>query len=116
MNGGGPQGTPTNEIFPDHFADGNGNAPFEIKFRNTTGIAIAAYEILVSGVPYATIPNLNLNGHTLQTTDNGDGTYDHLFTSSSGLNAFSSSEITSTGTPTPPGTGASCGCVTFYKL
>jgi len=110
----GTTGTLTPDITADNFQDGNSGAPFNIILRNTTGAAIASYEVLVKNVPYATIPSLTLGSHTLNTIDNGNGTYNHIFTSTAAL-AGATTRTISGGVPAPAGIGISCGCITFYK-
>jgi len=116
-NGNGITGTPTNAITADHMDDGqNGTANnFTLNIRNTTGAPID-YEVLIENTPYATIPGLVLNNHTYQAIDNGDGTYNHIFTSTSSLGSFASISITGGNNIQPPGSGLSCGCVSFYEL
>ena len=97
------------KVVSDNFQDGNGNAPFNLQVRNTTGNS-ANWQALVSGVPYATIPGLVAGNYTLATTDNGDGTYDHLFTGTTPLGGFQNIIITG-GLPVPAGTG---GGLTLY--
>ena len=116
----GPQGTPTNDIVLDFFSDGNGATNFDLALRNNSANPIANYEVFVENVPYATIPSPNFGPHTLQTINNGDGTYSHLFTSNGpplgANNSGNHQRRIEGGVPSPPGTGSSCGCVTFYKL
>ena len=69
-------------VVSDNFQD-QMFVPFNLQVRNTTGKAVR-WEALLENVGYASIPNLNLNGATLVSSDNGDGTYNHLF---SGANA-----------------------------
>ncbi|GAA4108436.1 hypothetical protein GCM10022393_04530 [Aquimarina addita] len=115
---GGPTGTPTTDMNVNFFDDGQfgpGNS-YQLQVQNTTGTPFN-YEIWIQNVPYASIPGLNLGNHTLNTVNNGDGTYSYLFTSTVPLGAFQSAFITgSGGAPSPPGTGVACGCVSFYKL
>lgn len=67
-------------VVSDNFQDQQ-FIPFNLQVRNTTGSAVK-WEALVENVGYASIPNLNLNGATLVTTDNADGTFSHLFSGS----------------------------------
>ncbi|MFS4466552.1 hypothetical protein [Maribacter sp. 2210JD10-5] len=118
--GGGPNGTTgtlTTELVSDFMDDGQ-NGPtntFQLQIRNTTGNAIS-YEALIENAPYATIPSLNLGNHTYQVIDNGNGTFNHIFTSTTSLAGFQSRTITGGNNISPPGTGLACGCVSFYKL
>ncbi len=116
--GGTPTGTLTSDMIINFFADGQfgpGN-PYQLQVQNNTATPFS-YEIYVVNVPYATIPGLNLGNHTLQTTNNGNGTYNYLFTSTVQLGAFQTTAITgSGGAPSPPGSGTACACITFYKL
>ncbi|WP_299189476.1 hypothetical protein [uncultured Aquimarina sp.] len=113
-----PTGTITTDMIINFFDDGQfgpGNS-YQLQVQNNTGTAFN-YEIWVQNVPYASIPGLNLVNHTVDVANNGDGTYSYLFTSTSPLNGFQNRAITgSGGAPSPPGTGSSCGCVSFYKL
>ena len=96
-------GTPANgALVSDNFQDGNGNAPFNLQVRNTTGNA-TNWQAVVTG-PYSTIPNLNAGNYTLQTTDNGDGTYTHVFTGTTTLGGLANITITGDA-PTPAGQG-----------
>ncbi|MHA7059763.1 immunoglobulin domain-containing protein [Aquimarina sp. M1] len=113
-----PTGTPTTDMIVNFFDDGQfgpGNS-YQLQVQNNTGTAFE-YEIWIQNVPYASIPGLNLGSHTLKMATNGDGTYSYLFTSTSPLAGFQNRVITgSGGAPSPPGTGTTCGCVSFYKL
>ena len=64
-------------VVSDNFQDQE-FIPFNLQVRNTTGNPVS-WEALLENVGYSTIPNLNLNGATMSTTENGDGTYNHLF-------------------------------------
>ena len=113
-----PTGTITTDVIINNFDDGqngSGNS-YQLQVQNNTVLSFS-YEIWVQNVPYASIPGLTLGDHTLQTKDNGDGTYSYLFTSTSALNGFQNRMITgSGGAPSPLGIGIDCGCITFYKL
>ena len=65
------------KVVSDNFQDQQ-FIPFNLQVRNTTGTPVN-WEAQVANVSYATIPSLQLNGATLVTADNGDGTYTHLF-------------------------------------
>ncbi|AXT60803.1 sodium:calcium exchanger [Aquimarina sp. AD10] len=113
-----PTGTLTSDLSINTFADGQFGAgnPYQLQVQNTTATPFN-YEIWIENVPYSTIPGLNLGNHTLQTSSNGDGTFNFLFTSTTALGAFQTTIISgSGGAPSPPGTGPACGCVSFYKL
>ena len=88
-------------VVSDNFQDQQ-FIPFNLQVRNTTGSTVK-WEALVTEAPYATIPNINLNGATLVTTDNGDGTYNHLFTGTTA--AFQNIVITG-GVADPFGNGS----------
>ena len=62
------------------------------------------FTAVLASVPYATIPGLNSGNFSLTTTMNADGTFQHVFTSTSDLAAFQGITITG-GLPTPPGVG-----------
>ncbi|WP_111709248.1 hypothetical protein [Lutibacter citreus] len=83
----------------DDFGDAN---DFHMQFRNSKGASID-YEVLISNTPYSTIPNISSGSYTLNSADNGDGTYNHLITSTSSLGPYSS--VTVNGNkPSPAGT------------
>ncbi len=110
-----PTGTPSASVALDNFQDGNGNAPYSLILRNTTNSPIANYEVLVSNVPYGTIPGLVLGNHTVAISSNPNGTFNYLFTSTVALPAFGSRTING-GVPVPSGTGSACGCVSFFTF
>ncbi|PKG50663.1 collagen-like protein, partial [Olleya sp. 1-3] len=111
-----PTGTLTTSLVSDNFQDGNSNAPFDLQIRNNSGTTFTnGYQILLDNVPYSSIPNLNLGDHTLTINDNGDGTYDYLFSYTNSVAAWASVPNITGGLPVPAGTGSSCGCVTFYS-
>ena len=114
----GPTGTLTTDLIVNNFDDGQNGAgnSYQLQVQNNTATPFD-YEIWIENVPYATIPGLTLGNHTLNTTDNGDGTYSYLFTSTTPLGAFQNVIISgSGGAPSPLGSGIACGCVSFYKL
>jgi LruC domain-containing protein len=88
-------------VVSDNFQDQQ-YVPFNLQVRNTTGSTVK-WEALVENVSYETIPNLNLNGATLQTTDNGDGTWTHLF---SGTTAAYQNKVMRGGVVEPYGNGS----------
>ena len=106
-------GRKTTDIFADTFQEGDGGSTFDISLRNITASPIPSYSVLIENAPYATIPSPNFGNHTLQTFDNGDGTYNHLFTSTVPLPGNASTQILG-GVPSPAGTGITCGCISFY--
>ena len=115
-NTAAPTGTLTSSLVSDNFQDGNSNAPFDLQIRNNSGTTFTnGYQILLDNVPYSSIPNLNLGDHTLTINDNGDGTYDYLFSYTNSVAAWASVPNITGGLPVPAGTGSSCGCVTFYS-
>lgn len=89
------------KVVSDNFQDQQ-FIPFNLQVRNTTGSAVR-WEALVANVGYASVPNLNLNGTTLVTSDNGDGTFSHLF---SGTSAPFQNTVISGGIVEPVGTGS----------
>ena len=105
-NGGGSVTLPParGKIVSDNFQDGEANATFNLQVRNTNGGDVN-WQALVENVPYATIPGLAAGSYTLVTTDNGDGTFNHLFTGTQTLVGFANITITG-GIPDPPGNGS----------
>lgn len=104
-------GTPADgALVSDNFQDGNGNAPFNLQIRNTTGTSVPWVAVL-NDVPYATIPSLNTGNYTLSTT--GTGPYTHTFTGTVDLGPYANITITG-GTPSPPGVGNADGNPEFY--
>jgi len=91
------------EVVSDNFQDGNGNAPFNLQIRSTVNMD-NDWEALIENVPYGTIPSVSNGSYTLETLDNGDGTFDHLFRGTSPIIAFQTIAITG-GIPTPSGSG-----------
>jgi len=69
-------------VVSDNFQDQR-FIPFNLQVRNTTGSAVN-FEALVENVAYSSIPNLNLHNASMVTSDNGDGTYNHLFSGTLG--------------------------------
>ena len=53
--------------------------------------------------------------YTLIVTDNGVGTYNHLYTSTTSLNTWASKSILG-GLPRSVETRIVCGCISFYKI
>lgn len=93
----------TDDLVNDNCQDGGGNAPFNLQVRNTTGDVISGFTTVWSSRPYSTIPGLVLPaGITHSVISNNDGTFEHVFTSSVGLNPFQSITITG-GLPNPTG-------------
>lgn len=91
------------KVVSDNFQDQQ-FIPFNLQVRNTTNSPVN-WEAVIVGVPYDLDPNtLNLNGSSLNTTDNGDGTFTHVF-SGSNLGAFSNIIITG-GVVSPSGNGS----------
>ena len=108
---GASVGTPAaGALVSDNFQDGNGNAPFSLQIRNTTGSPID-WIAVISDVDYASIPSLNAGNYTLSTT--GAGPYTHTFTGTQSLAAGASVTITG-GTPSPAGVGSANGNPEFF--
>jgi hypothetical protein len=59
----------------DYYTDDGG---FQMQHRNSTA-TIQIFKTTIPGVAWAEIPNLQANLFTLRTIDNGDNTYDHVF-------------------------------------
>ncbi len=117
-NSGVPTGTLTTDLTINNFDDGQNGAfnPYQLQVQNTTATPFN-YEIYIQNVPYASIPGLNLGNHTLITTNNGDGTFNYLYTSTAVIGAFQNVIISGSGAaPSPQGIGPACGCISFYKL
>lgn len=75
-----------------NFADRSNR--FQISLGNTTGNPVN-YEILLSNVPYNSIPNLSTGNYTVSApSSNPDGTFNFLFTSTAPLAAFQNLIIT----------------------
>ena len=110
-------GTPADGIlFSDNFQDGNGNAPFNLQVRNTQTDATTPWRAVIPAAPYETIPGLNSGAFTLVTTDNGDGTFQHVFTGTADLGISGSSTqsvIITGGTPSPAGVGGAGNLLLF---
>ena len=112
---GGGGGMPAGgALVSDNCQDGENNAPFNLQIRNTTNNP-TNWEMVWSGRPYATIPNLSTGPYTHTVTDNGDGTYDHTFTGTTPLNGFQNVQITG-GLPNPAGTDFGCGSVERFII
>jgi len=124
-DGGNSAGTPTgtlvNSVQINHFQENNG--VFQINYGDYTG-ASYAYEILVENSLYDTINNLSLvnqnNGATISFThvvaDNGDNTYNHLFTINTPLGNNHTYILTGAGVSPSGNRNKQCGCVTYYQL
>lgn len=95
----------------DFFADGNSNITFQLQVRNTTNAPVN-WAAILENRPYATIPNLSSGNYTLDTLDNGDGTFTYTFVGTLPLNNFANTTITG-GIPSPPGDGDS-GAISFF--
>jgi len=115
-NGNGTNGTATNNLVSYWLQDGsNQYANFEFQIKNEGGTPLN-YEALLENVPYATIPGLNLVEHTYQVIDNGNGSYNHIFTSTSAINPQETVTIYGGPNTTPAGSGIACNCTKFYIL
>ena len=116
-----PEGTLTNDIVVNSFTDGNsGSTAFDLVIQNTnTTEKTGLYEIFIENVPYSTIVEDDFANHSLQTINNGDGTFSHLFTSTTELDVNGSGGMISIRIlgfkPNPSGTG-DIGKISFYKL
>lgn len=88
------------KVTPSNFQDQFGNLNLQI--GNTTNAPVN-WQALVENVPY---PAVTATGNfTIATADNGDGTFNHLFTGAAPLAAFANITITS-GPITPAGDGS----------
>lgn len=99
--GNGTESPANGVIVSDNFQDGNGNAPYNLQVRNTTGESVN-WIAVVSDVPYSEIPDLKKGGYTLDVSATGD-TYSYTFEGT--LSAYANIVITG-GLPTPAGTGS----------
>ena len=61
--------------------------PYNLQVRNTTGQAVH-WEALVENVNYSEIPSLFSGNYSVTTSQNADGTFNHLFASTEPLAAF----------------------------
>jgi len=110
-------GALTTSMVVDDFADGQYGAANNFRFliRNNTGKSIN-YQALIENVPYSYINGQSLKDYTYQVFNNGNGTYNHLFTSTKKLKAWSSKDISGANNIQPPGNGQNCNCITFYEF
>ena len=90
------------KLVSDFFSDGANLAPFSLQLRNTTNAPIN-WEATISNAPYATITNLS-GPVTLVSSQNADGTYQHLLTGTAPIAAFASAPINGD-VPSPAGDG-----------
>ena len=88
----------------DNFQDQEFNS-FNLQVRNTTNAAIS-WEALIENVPYGTIPNLVAGDYALATSDNGDGTFNHLFTGTAQIAPFANISISAPSPVAPFGDGS----------
>lgn len=97
-----PQFPLTNgELSVFNFQDQFGS--FNMQVGNTTNAAMPDWELLISSVPYNTIPSLTADRtFTIVTGGNTDGTFNHLITGTEPLPAFGNVVFTG-GAPTPLG-------------
>lgn len=104
-----PAGLPTDPTLP---ASSNLNVnvfqdqffSMALSFTNTTNQQIDNWEALIENVPYNQIPNLTGTPHTLVTSSNPDGTYNHLISSTQPLGPFATVQLDGDA-PTPTGGG-----------
>ncbi|MDF1698442.1 MAG: hypothetical protein P1U56_21505, partial [Saprospiraceae bacterium] len=116
----GPTGNQTEDFNLSLLNDSSPAVPFQLGFLGPNYSGSFNYEVLLDNVPY-TLNNINLGDHTVVETDNGDGTFDYLFTSTSPIQGYSQYRQITADQPAPTptgsvGSGPSCGCVTFYFL
>ncbi|MEM9549506.1 MAG: hypothetical protein AAGA77_26285, partial [Bacteroidota bacterium] len=120
ISGPEPSGTNTNDFNLLQLADSNPSVPWQMGFTGPSYDGSFNYEILLDNVPY-TLNNINLGDHTVIEHDNGDGTFDYLFTSTSPLPGYNQYRQITADPPAPTpsgsvGSGIGCGCVSFYIL
>ena len=89
------------KLVSDFFSDGN-LGPFSLQLRNTTSTPIN-WQATISNVPYSTIPNLS-GPVTLDSSQNPDGTYQHLLTGTGPIAPFANAPLNGD-TPNPVGNG-----------
>lgn len=87
----------------DYFADGIGNAPFELQVRNTTP-NVTNWQAVIYNKPYSVIPGLVAGNYTVSRLDNSDGTYTYTFTGTTPLAGFQNTTIRGN-LPSPAGNG-----------
>jgi len=119
-NSATPTGTISNDFNLGQLLDEQTNSPWQLGFNGPSYSGSFNYEILLQNVPY-TLNNINLGDHTVIENDNGDGTFDYLFTSTSPISGYNQYRQLTADPPAPTpsgstGSGASCGCVSFYIL
>jgi len=119
-NAAEPSGTATSDFNVSQLLDENSSSPWQLGFHGPNYAGSFNYEILLDNVPY-TLHNLNLGDHTVIANDNGDGTYDYLFTSTSPISGYNQYRQITADPPAPTpsgsvGSGISCGCVSFYLI
>ena len=118
--GGGNTGGGTGSTVPatgfnlNNFGDAQN---FVLNF-NAGNNAGSIWQVLISDRPYATLPTLtaNLGGAlTVSSTANGDGTFNHLITSTDPIPANNNPSITISGS-SPGGLqfGGPCTCISFF--
>jgi hypothetical protein len=115
-----PTGTLTDEFNLNELNDENVSSPWQLGFLSPSYSGSFNYEILLDDVPY-TLNNINLGDHTVIENDNGDGTFDYLFTSTSPIQGYYQYRQISADPPAPTpsgsaGSGSSCDCVSFYLI
>ena len=107
--------TPDNNFSNVQLNDNN-MFSWSFQFNGPNPAVTNNYEILLDDLPYQ-ISGFTLGDHTVVEQDNGDGTFDYLFTSTSaiggnnGFRQIMASSITSTGSG-----AAGCGCISFFLL
>lgn len=107
-----PGATPAGGVLVnDFFADGNNNINFELQVRNTTNAPVN-WAVVLENRPYSTISGLSSGNFTLNTSNNGDGTFTYTFTGTSPLNSFANTIITGS-IPSPAGDGNSA-AISFF--
>lgn len=89
------------KVVTDFFSEGN-QGPFQLQVRNVTNGTVI-WEALIMNAPYSVIPNLQ--GASVISTVNPDGSFQHLLTGDVPLGPFASVTV-SGGSPIPSGTGA----------
>ncbi|MEO9672785.1 beta strand repeat-containing protein [Nonlabens ulvanivorans] len=115
-----PTGTPGTGFNLNNFGDA-GNFQLAFNAGNNGG---STWETLITNRPYSTLPSdlsATVNGTLVPITfvseDNGDGTFNHLISSSTPLPAFNPS-VTISGGATGGGAGTQnsgqCSCISFF--
>jgi hypothetical protein len=114
-----PTGTPApttgaSAFGPVNLYDTDAGNRFQLQFNGPNTADSTSYEIFLDNVPYR-LTNFSLGNHTVTENDNGDGTYDYLFTSTTPIGGYNQYRQIDAD-QSAAGTGNSCGCISFYTI